>query len=194
MNAPLSRAVISLSLLTLGACCAASCGARTQGAERATRPATEDVVTVDARDAVTVDVASGCGSDRDCAPGERCLGAPGCGAPWACTPVVGCLRDLTLYCGCDGRTRAGSSDCPGRPYAQRGPCNPGLCAAPDARAEGDCAREMGYVVGRLQQLPPADRLRVCWGGLQPRHAHRSRVHRRPRLLHAGVSRRSSPGA
>jgi hypothetical protein len=145
MNAPLSRAVISLSLLTLGACCAASCGARTQGAERATRPATEDVVTVDARDAVTVDVASGCGSDRDCAPGERCLGAPGCGAPWACTPVVGCLRDLTLYCGCDGRTRAGSSDCPGSPYAQRGPCNPGLCAAVDARAEGDCAREMGYV-------------------------------------------------
>jgi len=145
MNAHLSRAVTSLSLLTLGAWCAAACGARTAGAERAMRPATEDVVTVDARSPVAAEVASGCSSDRDCAPDERCLGAPGCGAPWTCTPVIGCLRDLTLYCGCDGRTGAGSSDCPGRPYAQRGPCNPSLCAAPDARAEGDCAREWGYV-------------------------------------------------
>ena len=154
MNTHLSRAMTSLSLLTLGAWCAAACGARTAGAERAMRPASddavtvdapEDVVTVDAPDAVAAEVASWCSSDRDCAPGERCLGAPGCGAPWTCTPVIGCLRNLTLYCGCDGRTRAGSSDCPGSPYAQHGPCNPGLCAAADARAEGDCAREMGYV-------------------------------------------------
>ena len=119
-----SRAVASLSIVMLGTWCAAACGARTPTYEGAAPPAAVDVVIPSA-------------------PDERCLGAPGCGTPWTCTAAPGCRHDLLLYCGCDGRTHAGGSDCPNGPYARRGPCNP-MCAASDARAEGDCDRTLGY--------------------------------------------------
>ena len=59
----------------------------------------------------------------DCASGV-CEGL-GCGpdAPGVCAPRMrSCLRDLRIYCGCNGLTFRGSSDCPGRRYARLGTC------------------------------------------------------------------------
>jgi hypothetical protein len=89
-----------------------------------------------------VDVGRVCASTSDCGRGEECVGGEGCGVPWTCQPQLGrpCTGDLAPFCGCDGVTFAGSSTCPQRPYAHRGPCDmppppldggPGGCVLPN---------------------------------------------------------------
>lgn len=83
-------------------------------------PATTDVALprMDAGAVRTCSVAS------DCLSGEACIGPEGCGVPWTCQPAAGraCTDDLAPFCGCDGTTFRGSSSCPERPFAHRGPC------------------------------------------------------------------------
>lgn len=64
-----------------------------------------------------------CTRDSDCAPNGLCMGPEGCGVPWTCrVGPIGCTADVATFCGCDGFSFTGSSSCPGRPYARRGPC------------------------------------------------------------------------
>jgi hypothetical protein len=66
--------------------------------------------------------ARGCQSSADCAGGERCDFAPGCGQPGTCGPARSCTKDLVTYCGCDGKTFEGSGSCPDHAHARRGGC------------------------------------------------------------------------
>lgn len=93
-------------------------------------------------------VVRACQSNADCG-GALCMGPEGCGTRWTCaTGPVGCTADLSPFCGCDGQTFYGSSSCPGRTYAHRGPCataDAGVtCAAMDARGEGLCDLFLGF--------------------------------------------------
>lgn len=86
-----------------------------------------------------------CTRSSDCGPGQECTGGQGCGVPWTCGPALGrpCTDDLAPFCGCDGVTFNGSSTCPDRPWAFRGPCEAPpppppdggttVCALPDGR-------------------------------------------------------------
>lgn len=63
-----------------------------------------------------------CDQGDDCesgvCEGEGCESGTG-----TCMPRTRrCTRDLRAYCGCDGETFRASGSCPGRRYAQRGPC------------------------------------------------------------------------
>lgn len=62
-----------------------------------------------------------CTSSADCRAWETCFGFPGCGT-YRCERVRRCRRDSVTYCGCDGVTFRGSSNCPGRPYLHTGAC------------------------------------------------------------------------
>jgi hypothetical protein len=66
-----------------------------------------------------------CTSSADCTSNEQCAGPEGCGATWTCVPAKPCTKDLTTFCGCDGKPFFGSSSCPGKPYARKGPCSGG---------------------------------------------------------------------
>lgn len=66
---------------------------------------------------------SPCAGADECGEGLFCDGAEGCDVPWACQPFRPCTRDLVTYCGCDGETFQGGGNCPGRPFASRGPCD-----------------------------------------------------------------------
>jgi hypothetical protein len=65
-----------------------------------------------------------CTSNDQCASGT-CEGE-GCGDenPGTCMPAMRmCLRDLRPFCGCDGKTFMRGSNCPGKRFAARGPCD-----------------------------------------------------------------------
>jgi len=64
-----------------------------------------------------------CTATMPCPSGGVCGGGPTCDDAWTCsfTPMP-CTDDLVEYCGCDGSTFSGSSTCPDRPFAHRGPC------------------------------------------------------------------------
>jgi len=67
--------------------------------------------------------AKSCTAASDCESGV-CEGL-GCddAHPGTCAPVQRkCTMEATPYCGCDGKTFAGSFACPGRRYASRGAC------------------------------------------------------------------------
>lgn len=65
-----------------------------------------------------------CTSSSQCGPTMECRGGEGCAIPWTCQRGLGrpCTDDVAPFCGCDGVTFAGSSSCPPRPFAHRGPC------------------------------------------------------------------------
>jgi hypothetical protein len=63
-----------------------------------------------------------CASKADCPSDQMCQGPAGCDEPWTCGPARPCRRDLVTFCGCDGKTFQSSSNCPERPYQQRGAC------------------------------------------------------------------------
>jgi len=91
-------------------------------------------------DLAPADAPRTCRSTADCNPGEECLIREGCDVPSYCGPALGrpCTDDLAAYCGCDGQTFTGSSSCPPRVYARRGPCEgvdagPAACTFPDGR-------------------------------------------------------------
>lgn len=90
-----------------------------------------------------------CNGTAQCGRGEVCLGVPGCGTPWVCTPNPGrtCTGDVAPFCGCDGQTFRASSSCPDRPFLHVGPCErptpldgggplPTGCVLADGRACG----------------------------------------------------------
>lgn len=57
----------------------------------------------------------------DCAPLDA--DASTCDEAWSCSDEVACSRDLVSYCGCDGETFEGSSNCAPLAYAHRGACD-----------------------------------------------------------------------
>ncbi|MCL2823062.1 MAG: hypothetical protein FWD57_03645 [Polyangiaceae bacterium] len=65
---------------------------------------------------------SACSNPGECA--SRICEGRGCGSKQG--QCVGstrpCTRDMSLFCGCDGYEFRASSQCPGRVYANRGPC------------------------------------------------------------------------
>ncbi|MDQ3037281.1 MAG: hypothetical protein M3Y87_33110, partial [Myxococcota bacterium] len=64
-----------------------------------------------------------CTTSRDCARGQICQGAPGCGMQWTCSrPERECVRDTQVFCDCEGQDFRASMFCPGRPFAHRGSC------------------------------------------------------------------------
>ncbi len=87
-----------------------------------------------------------CSAATDCASGERCVGAEGCGLPSTCQRIA-CSRDIAQLCGCDGVTFFASSTCPDRAFAHRGPCeaprapNGAACSDATQCAGGRCITE-----------------------------------------------------
>ena len=78
---------------------------------------------VAAADAGTPDAAGlACSTQKDCPEGTFCTGGEGCDLSWTCQPNRPCTRDAVEYCSCEGTTVVGSSRCPPRPYAHKGPC------------------------------------------------------------------------
>jgi hypothetical protein len=63
-----------------------------------------------------------CNTDADCGDGV-CEGL-GCGEnEGVCAPKQRmCTRDLRTYCGCDGAEFRSSGSCPGKRFANEGPC------------------------------------------------------------------------
>jgi hypothetical protein len=49
-----------------------------------------------------------------------------CEAEWICSEQAACSRDLVSYCGCDGETFEGSSNCAPHAFAHRGACDEGI--------------------------------------------------------------------
>jgi hypothetical protein len=94
----------------------AACG----GSKAPVATETQTAVTPDASmpDAAALTCASG----ADCPSGTFCTGGEGCDVPWTCQPNRPCTRDAVQYCGCDGTNVIGSSRCPPKPYAHKGPC------------------------------------------------------------------------
>ena len=77
-----------------------------------------------ASSAKTPPASKACSTSKDCAPREMCAGDSGCDAVWTCVAERPCRRDLLKYCGCDGSTFQGSSNCPQKKYASIGACGP----------------------------------------------------------------------
>lgn len=65
--------------------------------------------------------AKACSAKSDCAAGQTCAFAPGCGAG-TCEPERPCTMDLVPFCGCDGQVFKASSTCPSHPFSRRGGC------------------------------------------------------------------------
>ncbi len=63
-----------------------------------------------------------CESSDACEAGRQCRGPAGCESEWACGATRACGATTVSYCGCDGATFYAPDGCPGRPYAQVGPC------------------------------------------------------------------------
>lgn len=63
-----------------------------------------------------------CNTDADC--GEGVCEGLGCGeGEGVCAPKQRmCTRDLRTYCGCDGAEFRSSGSCPGKRFANEGPC------------------------------------------------------------------------
>jgi hypothetical protein len=58
-----------------------------------------------------------------CLEGEQCIGGQGCDAVWTCDADIVCVKGVTEYCGCDGRTfEAVYGNCPWTKYQYPGPC------------------------------------------------------------------------
>lgn len=109
-------------------------------------------------DVAPVDVARQCRSTADCGPGEECLIREGCDVPSYCGPQLGrpCTDDLASFCGCDGQTFTGSSTCPPRVYARRGPCE-----SVDAGPPPGCTFPDGRVCPVGQRCPDPDGCNTC---------------------------------
>lgn len=109
-------------------------------------------------DVTPADVARQCRSTEDCGPGEECLIREGCDVPSYCGPQLGrpCTDDLASYCGCDGQTFTGSSTCPPRVYARRGPCE-----SVDAGPPPGCTFPDGRVCAVGQRCPAPDGCNTC---------------------------------
>lgn len=76
------------------------------------------------------DIGPGLGDGAACTSNDQCESGTcegeGCGDenPGTCMPSMRmCLRDLRPFCGCDGKTFMRGSNCPGKRFAARGPCD-----------------------------------------------------------------------
>jgi hypothetical protein len=83
-----------------------------------------DSVPIDVPSPTDAPVQRTCITTADCRSGEECLVREGCDTPSYCGPALRrpCTDDIATYCGCDGVSFVGSSTCPPRSYAYRGPC------------------------------------------------------------------------
>jgi hypothetical protein len=108
-----------------------------------------------------------CGSNADCPKGELCDGADGCGATWTCKAGRVCTKDLVPFCGCDGVTFEGSSSCPGRKLAHRGPCKAPPPGPKVCTTSADCPKG--------QSCDGAEGCDAIWTCQPPRACLRNRV-------------------